>query len=268
MDELITLAKNTVAGRSELPFSVYSSVKEQRISNVSISNPLLVFVLSGTKTIGKGGGDTCTEGSFIFLSNSPSIDIRNIPGNTGYFAVLIEFAFSDFEGIGKDSNEERGYIKGEVCSDLRRVVKQYIELSAFAPLEIFSLRRKEILQILYYLGFKAVGNLANPPSLAHKISEIVSKDLSGAWSIERLADAFSMSVSTLRRKLKSEGTDIQAIRDNVRLGYGLHLVQTTLDSIGRISELCGYQSQSRFTDKFKRLFGVTPTALRKTRFNN
>jgi AraC-like DNA-binding protein len=35
-----------------------------------------------------------------------------------------------------------------------------------------------------------------------------------------------------------------------------------------VAERCGYQSQSRFTDKFKQFFGVTPTELRKTRMRD
>ena len=60
-----------------------------------------------------------------------------------------------------------------------------------------------------------------------------------------------MSSSTLRRKLKSEGNSIQDIRNRVRLGHGLHLIQTTNNSIGNIAFECGYQSQSRFTEQFK-----------------
>ena len=71
--------------------------------------------------------------------------------------------------------------------------------------------------------------------------------------------------STLRRRLKSEGNNIQDIRNQVRLGYGLHLLQTTQLHIGNIAEQCGYQSQSRFTDQFKLLFGMTPRELRKTK---
>jgi AraC-like DNA-binding protein len=74
-----------------------------------------------------------------------------------------------------------------------------------------------------------------------------------------------MSQSTLRRKLQVEGSSLQAIKDRVKLGYGLHLLQTTMEPVGIIAEKCGYYSQSRFTDRFKQLFGLTPTELRKTR---
>jgi AraC-like DNA-binding protein len=96
------------------------------------------------------------------------------------------------------------------------------------------------------------------------ISADVASDLTAGLVAARLA----LSESTLRRKLAAEGATLQAIKDRARLGHGLHLVQTTFDPIGRIAEKCGYQSQSRFTEKFRQLFGTTPTELRKTRMRD
>ena len=72
----------------------------------------------------------------------------------------------------------------------------------------------------------------------------------------------------IRRKLKQEGTSIQDIKDQVKLGAGLHLLQTTLEPIGLIAQICGYHSQSRFTDRFKARFGLTPSQLRKTKMTD
>jgi AraC-like DNA-binding protein len=74
-----------------------------------------------------------------------------------------------------------------------------------------------------------------------------------------------MSESTLRRKLKLEGTSVQEVKDQARLGLGLHLLQTTRQPISLVAEKCGYLSQSRFTDRFKKRFGLTPSELRKTK---
>ena len=82
---------------------------------------------------------------------------------------------------------------------------------------------------------------------------------------EYFCQSLAMSESTLRRKLKNEGTGLQQIKDQVTLGLGLHLLQTTEQSIGLIAETVGYQSQSRFADKFKARFSLTPSELRKTR---
>lgn len=61
---------------------------------------------------------------------------------------------------------------------------------------------------------------------------------------------------------------MQEIKDQARLGLGLHLLQTTHYSIVLIAEKCGYKSQSRFTDRFKERFGLTLSELQKTKMED
>jgi len=267
MKNLIKSAKTATDDNTNLPFSIYSSVKEQHIANVPVMKPLLIFVLSGLKQLGKDKV-ICPTGSFVFLSNSPTIDMRNIPDSEDYFAVLIEFEYGDFDQFKLKKNSSKKYFQGEINSVLEKSLHQYIELSTFAPSEALHFRKKELLQLIYLSGYEDVSAIAEPPSLSHQVYDIISEDISEDWGGERLSDHLFMSESTLRRKLKAEGSSIQGIKNRTKLGHGLHLVQTTMDNIGRIAEDCGYQSQSRFTDQFKILFGMTPTELRKTRMHD
>ena len=79
MQELIASLKQVIETTDPLPFSVYSSVKEQRILNVPIIKPLLICVLDGCKELGDNNETICPAGSFVFLSNSAKVDMRNIP---------------------------------------------------------------------------------------------------------------------------------------------------------------------------------------------
>lgn len=265
MHELIKLAKATINENKPLPFSAYASIKEQRILNVPVIKPLLIFVLSGIKKLGKDGEVACPAGSFVFLSNSPTIDMRNIPDDQEYFAVLIEFEYSDFNQFKHKRNNAKKYFRGEIDFVLAKTLQQYLEWSSFAPSRAWHFRKKELLQIIYQSGYVDVGNIAEPPSLSHQLHDIISENISHYWGVDHLSAKLAISESTLRRKLIAEGTNIKAIRDRTKLGHGLHLVQTTMEPIGCIAERCGYHSQSKFTNKFKHLFGITPTELRKTR---
>ncbi|GLS26379.1 helix-turn-helix transcriptional regulator [Marinibactrum halimedae] len=268
MEDLITLAKDTVKDREEVPFSVYSSTKEQKISNVPIHKPLLIFILGGTKKLGSDNHVVCPTGSFVFLSNNPNIDMRNIPNDQEYFAILIEFDYTDFSQLKGNRKKTKRYFQGDVHPILHTALRQLIELSAIAPMDAMQFRKKELLHLMYLAGYKDVNAIAEPPSISHQVHDIISNNITEEWCVERLASNLFMSESTLRRKLKSEGTDVKAIRTRARLGHGLHLIQTTMESVGTISASCGYQSQSRFTDQFKLLFGMTPSELRKTRMND
>ncbi|WP_261792966.1 helix-turn-helix transcriptional regulator [Pseudomonas chlororaphis] len=232
--------------------------------NAPIAKPLLIVVLAGVKQLGRDDEIVCPTGSFLFLSNTSSIDMRNIPGEE-YFAVLIEFEFADFDQFKHPRTSDKRYVQGVLDEALAKTLKQYVEWSVFAPRELWSFRRKELLQLIYLSGHAEVASIVGHPSLSHQLHDIISEQIAGHWSVERLTETLAVSESTLRRKLKAEGTTVKSLVDRAKLGHGLFLVQMTLEPIGRIAERCGYQSQSRFTDKFKQLFGITPSELRKTR---
>lgn len=264
MHKLIETARNILQESDSLPFSIYCSSAEQRLFNVPVLKPLLIFILSGRKELGVDAIN-CPAGSFVFLSNTPNIAMRNIPNDEAYFALLIEFDYADFDCLKDRKAGTETFFRGEIESRLELTLQQFIEWSATAPAELWYLRRQEILQLLVSQGFDQVGGIMEPPTLSHKVHTIISDNVAGNLEASDLASMLAMSESTLRRKLSAEGNSLQGIKDRARLGYGLHLLQTSLEPIGLIAEQCGYSSQSRFTDKFKQLFNLTPTELRKTR---
>ncbi|WP_062058092.1 helix-turn-helix domain-containing protein [Cellvibrio sp. OA-2007] len=267
MNDLIHAIKTTVNTHSYLPFAVYSSLKEQRIFNVPIIKPVLIVVLDGEKRLGKDADVICSAGSFIFLSNNPMLDMRNIPSEREYFALLIEFEQQDFAVFNSRPKTTQKYLVGTIEKSLQTLLQQFIEWSAFAPPALWPIRRAEILQYLDFLGYHPVRGMAGDTRLSQKLHDLVRANLAEDLSSAEICAQLAMSESTLRRKLQAEGTSVQDIKDQTKLGYGLHLLQTSADSIGTIAELCGYQSQSRFSERFKQRFGLTPSELRKTKLH-
>lgn len=267
MYELMELAKSVLSERDDLPFSVYTSHKEQNIVNVPIMKPLLIFVLSGEKQLGKNAEIVCKRGNFVFLSNSPTIDMRNIPRAGEYYAILIDYDYEDFDPFRNQHQRYKPYCLGEIEPVLDKSLCQFIEWSLFAPKAIWKTRKQELLFLLSHLGYD-IASLAVAPTISDQIHRMLSNNLMDDLSIELFCSQLAMSESTMRRRLKAEGTSLQAIKDQARLGHGLHLIQTSDAPIGLIAEQCGYLSQSRFTDRFKQRFGLTPSALRKTRMTD
>jgi AraC-like DNA-binding protein len=265
MNSLIRAIKKTMDITQQLPFAVYSSIKEQRLLNVPIAKPLFIAVLSGEKKLGKDNEIICNSGDFIFLSDGPAINMRNIPKETEYFALLIEFDYQDFYGLQTSLVNKHPFCIGEINARLAQCLQQYVEYSLWAPQELWSSRRKEIIQLLCFMGHKDILSMVANPKVGHKLHLLISKQLTEEMTLDTICEQLAMSESTLRRKLKAEGTSVQEIRDQAKLGQGLHLLQTTRDPIGIIAEKCGYLSQSRFTDRFKGRFGLTPSELRKTK---
>ncbi len=265
MTNLLDTVKNTISDNRVLPFSVYTSVKEQKLLNVSIVKPLLIVVLSGDKEIGKDRKEVCHSGSFIFLSGSSAVDIRNIPKDQTYFALLIDFDEQDFNGLHVNTLNSQHYCIGKTTQVLEHCLQQFVESSLWAPEKLWSLRKREIIELLCYMGHNEILSMVGSSTVGRRLNDMFCEQNFHELTIEYICAQLAMSESTLRRKLKLEGTSVQEIKDQARLGQGLHLLQSTHYSIGLIAEKCGYQSQSRFSDRFKGRFGLTPSELRKTK---
>lgn len=265
MENLHNKIKKKLGESDELPFSVYTSTYEQKLLNVPIAKPLLITVISGDKKLGKTNDIHCAAGQFVFLSDSPAIDMRNIPKDAEYFALLIEFEYSDFSGMPIGHANQLDYFVGDMAPELENCLGQFVDCVSWATVDILNFRKREILNLLYSLGHKEVLSIMTGAKISHQLHDLFHdksfQDITASFICDRLA----MSESTLRRKLRAEGTSIQEIKDRARLGHALHLLQTTNDPIGIVSDKCGYHSQSRFTERFKGHFGLTPTELKKTK---
>lgn len=268
MLSLLNTVKNTINEKHELPFSVYSSIKEQNLLNVPIVKPLLIIVLNGDKELGKDPQLTCHAGDFVFLSSNPAINMRNVPKGKEYLALLIEFDYQDFNGLQVSTLNKQSYCIGKTTASLEKCLQQFVESSQWAPQQICSLRKREIIALLCHIGYKDILSMLGNPKIGHRLHDMFCKQNFHQLSIEEICSQLAMSESTLRRKLKAEGTSVQEIKDQARFGLGLHLLQTTHYPIVLIAEKCGYKSQSRFTDRFKGRFGLTPSELRKTKMED
>ncbi|WP_071871603.1 helix-turn-helix transcriptional regulator [Atopomonas hussainii] len=277
MHTLIHACQTLASQDRALPFALYSAVHAQHLRNVTIAKPLLVVVLSGSKALGYAEPLTCRAGDFALLANNATLSVRNLPEAGDYLALLIEFEYADFApltahspsgvlpSVPSQSVPAPRYVHGTVEPLLHTALLQFVQWSACAPAALWPLRRQELLQLLAVSGYPAVSQLCLPPSLSQRVYAVLGAEPRQTPDAATLAAQLAMSEATLRRRLSAEGTNLQTLKDSAKLSRALHLLQTGFAPIGQIAEQCGYHSQSRFTEKFKQHFGLTPTALRRTR---
>lgn len=266
MDKLIQTARTASTASVDLPFAVMTSLTAQQISNVPLCKPSLFLVLNGKKVFGNND-ITIPEGGYILLASRPTVDIGDIPGKDGHFSILIGFDVQDFNDLLPSSNRRQttSFLTGDIDDALQTLIQQFIEWSVYVPPVMWPHRRKEILQYMQHAGALDIASLSVTNTIRAKVHKAIVNDLTEPLDITMLCEQLAMSESTLRRKLRAEGTSLQQIKDRVRLGHGLRLIQTSSAQISEISNRCGYQSQSRFTEKFRRLFGATPSELRRSK---
>ncbi|EGQ8498090.1 helix-turn-helix transcriptional regulator [Vibrio sp. Vb2880] len=101
-------------------------------------------------------------------------------------------------------------------------------------------------------------------SFSQKLSRYLSRSPGEEHPLDMVAGHFAMSRATLIRKLKQEGTQYREVLAEVRLNHALYLMQNGSYNVAMLAQLCGYQSEGRFSQRFKSKFGLTPSEYIKT----
>lgn len=86
-------------------------------------------------------------------------------------------------------------------------------------------------------------------------------------SLETFAENFGLSPSSLRRKLREEGSNFHDLRESVRKQRSLYYLSHTHKNLESIAALMGYSEPSTFHRAFKKWTGMTPRAFRQKRQN-
>jgi AraC-like DNA-binding protein len=109
----------------------------------------------------------------------------------------------------------------------------------------------------------AFAEAAYPEPLPLKLRRLVSASLlEFEPSLAQLAQAFSTSPRTLRRRLAEEGTTVSAIIDETRAELARQLIVETCLPVQEIAMVLHYSEASAFSRAFKSWHGATPQAAR------
>lgn len=128
---------------------------------------------------------------------------------------------------------------------------------------------KEII-IIFLLSFffsergfiKSLERAANI-SYRERVYSVIYDNLQIGCNLNKAAELFGMSSSTLKRKLQMENTTFTEILLDVRMNHALSLLRNTSLSISQVSYKSGFYSASNFCSKFKRHFGLSPKQVSK-----
>jgi AraC-like DNA-binding protein len=98
----------------------------------------------------------------------------------------------------------------------------------------------------------------------HRVRQCVAERLPATPTVEEVAHTLHHSVRTLCRRLASEGTTFQAIKDEVRRDIAIQRLTRSGDAISEIAYDVGFDNPTAFHRAFRHWTGSTPNAYRKT----
>ncbi|MGP5310921.1 AraC family transcriptional regulator ligand-binding domain-containing protein [Vreelandella alkaliphila] len=99
--------------------------------------------------------------------------------------------------------------------------------------------------------------------ITHRVREHLSRHLPTSCTVQHVADALHMSVRTLSRHLKLEGTYFQAVKDEYRRDYAIQALTRSTQPLTTIAEKLGFEDLACLSRAFKQWTGDSPAAYRK-----
>lgn len=125
-------------------------------------------------------------------------------------------------------------------------------------------RLAEILLLLADQGTAGNVLFAQKQGLREQTKHLFALNPGHDWRVDEITQRLATSESTLRRQLRAENTSFSRLLEDARLDRGVELVMMTDMPISQVAFDCGYQSQSRFSERFRLRFSLSPTQLRAT----
>jgi len=257
-------------GLTPLPFlGLLSCAEAHRLHAVSLPQSSIVFVLQGTKVVGRGAESVTVRAgeAFLFPVRMETV-IENVPDpESGLYAALCLAYDEDMIARVSGARPGNGPAHRSLdalclrCDDtVAASLAHLLDMAAAEPgnERLLALCREELL----VLAGERTGCLPllwdAASAWESRCAALVGLDPGRDWTADALAARLGISERSLRRHLRGEGTGLRDILREVRLGAGLGMLQAGGTTVGETAYRCGYNSASRFAGLFRERFGVSP----------
>ena len=253
--------------------SVFKCYKLQQLQGIPFDQPTLLMVVQGRKEV-KTTKMEVNAGELFLVPAGTNLRMTQNPDKTAkqYFAIGIRFdyeALKHFRMIYGSSLVQwdiSANWQGKASNNILVALLQWVnwESKDSENLQLIQLRQVELLLLLAQEGLLGNILLSEHPSWKQRVSQLLYFYPARSWMIADVCSQLAISESSLRRKLQLEECTFRDLLEEVRLVSGLTLLSETQQPIGQIAIAVGYQSQSRFGERFKLRFGITPSDFRHT----
>jgi AraC-like DNA-binding protein len=103
---------------------------------------------------------------------------------------------------------------------------------------------------------------ARPPRSTTAVEQLLLRPGNARLSLEQVAGVLQLSVRTLRRRLREDGSSFRALCERVRLQTALRLLQEGMTVVAAAEQL-GFSDARAFRRAFKRRLGEVPSKMRQ-----
>ena len=254
---------------------VFHCRRPQALRDVPIHQPTAVLVISGRKTMTLGSRRVeVAPGELLLLPGGATVGIGNQPGQRDdYLALAIGFSDQTLELFSRSYGSQTQPTSGAAPwsapapAALVAAVSQWLDWCRQHPIDplVACHRQVEILLLLARAGVANNLLLDRSGHWRERVAKLLALDPGRDWNAAEVSQRLAVGESTLRRYLQQEQTSFREILEETRMVTALSLLQETSWPVGQVAEAVGYLSHSRFSDRFRRRFGLSPAELKRSR---
>ena len=150
----------------------------------------------------------------------------------------------------------------EVAGLLHQVIERTVE--GTCPREEAMPHAPHLPPVDAHAGEHAADLTPQQREIIHQVHQLLTENLDSRITIEQLSRRFLMNPSTMKELFKAEyGSSIAAHIRQHRMEKASALLLESGDSLAQVARAVGYESQSKFSAEFKKVFGMLPSEFRK-----
>ncbi|WP_315070923.1 AraC family transcriptional regulator [uncultured Clostridium sp.] len=262
--------------RTNIPFlSVLRAVKPTEFE-YGFLNPQICILIQGDKKLYIGNKSIDLEAENYIASNIDmpiSGHVSKASHEAPYMAIKIEFTPDEFASVAleanikprRESELKEGACVGRIGVDVLLVIEKLLDFSGdIKAAEFLAPAMKR--EIIYYLLTGEDGDMFYNNMLLHnealginKAIHYVKSNFKNQLSVDGIARAGNMSVSTLHHKFKAVTTlSPMQYQKQLRLQEARRILLSGGVDVTRAALKVGYESLTQFNREYKRLFGLPP----------
>jgi len=98
--------------------------------------------------------------------------------------------------------------------------------------------------------------------LVQRVRGLLHQPAGGTLDAQGLAQALNLSLRSLHRHLRQQGSSVQALKDEAHCRHAQELLRRTRQPVKQVAHQLGFRSEKSFARAFRQWTGMTPSAWR------
>lgn len=244
----------------------YQGRDKQRLSNVAMMAPSLVWVKSGKKKLfWQNQVLEIAHKRVLLVPALQTLTFENQPENQHFSSLLFNFLLPPTTDTLQRNQT--------MANTSLPVIEHQPAIANTLQFLLDNQNASERVQTYWLYGFyQQLAELGKLHLLypqralvfSQRVSDYLQQIVDKENPVEYVCTHFAISRATLFRRLKAENISFKQLVITSRMAYALDLMQQGERNQLHIALQCGYRSQERFSQRFARHFGLSAKAYIRT----